>query len=119
MDRRVDPPRARRCIRGRVGEGPISADYVLRLGKTSWTLSFELAARLSIWGPPFAGEAFVDQGIVAFTIPIGDRSAARTPPRIWWPEFEATFLPAEPLAITLAGGLVAEGTGAPVHAARA
>lgn len=90
----------------------IGAAYVLRLGKTSWTLSFELAARLSIWGPPFAGEAFVDLGIVAFTIPIGDRSAARTPPRIWWPEFEATFLPAEPLAITLAGGLVAEGTGA-------
>lgn len=90
----------------------IGAAYVLRLGALSWRLSFELAASLSIWGPPFAGEVFVDLGIVAFTIPIGDQSAARIPPRIWWPEFETTFLPEEPLAITLAGGLVAERTGA-------
>jgi len=89
----------------------IGAAYVLRIGSVSCRLSFELAAILKIWGPPFAGEAYVDLGIVAFTIPIGDQSAPRQPPRIWWPEFETTFLPEEPLSITLASGLVAERTG--------
>ena len=89
----------------------IGAAYVLRIGSLSCRLSFELAAMLKIWGPPFAGEAHVDLGIVAFTIPIGDQSASRQPPRIWWPTFEATFLPEEPLSITLASGLVAERDG--------
>lgn len=89
----------------------IGAAFVLRLGSIAHTLSFELAARLTIWGPPFAGEAYVDLGIVAFTVPIGDRSASRHPERIWWPDFEKAFLPPSPLAIAIAAGLVEERTG--------
>ena len=49
----------------------IGAAYGLRIGSIACTLSFELAASLTIWGPPFAGEAYVDLGIFAVTIPIG------------------------------------------------
>jgi hypothetical protein len=89
----------------------IGASYAFRLGAASFTLSFELAANLTIWGPPFAGEVHVDLGIVAFTVPIGDRSASRQPERIWWPDFDKAFLPPAPLAIAIAAGLIEERTG--------
>lgn len=90
----------------------IGAAYVLRLGSIACTLSFELAASLTIWGPPFAGEAYVDLGIFAVTIPIGDRAAPRQPEKIWWKDFEQTFLPPSPVAIAIAAGLVEEHGGA-------
>ena len=89
----------------------IGAAYVLRIGSIACTLSFELAASLTIWGPPFAGEAYVDLGIFAVTIPIGDRAAPRQPEKIWWPDFAAAFLPPAPLAIAIAAGLVEERSG--------
>jgi hypothetical protein len=90
----------------------IGASYTMRLGSISWTLSFELAANLTIWGPPFAGEVYIDIGIVAFTVPIGDRTASREAPAMEWSQFEDAFLPPEPLAIFIAAGLVEERTGA-------
>ncbi len=89
----------------------IGAAFVLRLGSLSATLSFELGALLRIWGPPFAGEAYVDLGIVAFTVPIGDRKAARTPPKLYWDEFSKQFLPPKPLGIAIVSGLIEEREG--------
>jgi hypothetical protein len=91
----------------------IGAAFVLRIGSIAFTLSFELAANLRIWGPPFAGEAYIDLGIVAFTVPLGDRATPRVAPAISWPEFRETFLPPEPLAIAVVAGLVAEIAGKP------
>jgi hypothetical protein len=92
----------------------IGASYTFRIGEIVCTLSFELAARLTLWGPPFAGEAFVDLGIVAFTLPIGDRTAARTAEPLTWPEFAGKFLagvdksnPA-PLDIAITSGMIYE-----------
>jgi hypothetical protein len=89
----------------------IGAALVLRLGGLSSVLSFELGATLTIWGPPFAGEAYIDLGIVAFTVPLGDRAAPRTAPPIDWPEFERTFLPPEWIGVSIAAGLVEDRTG--------
>ena len=89
----------------------IGAAFVLRVGSLSSTLSFELGAMLRIWGPPFAGEAYVDLGIVAFTVPIGDRKAARTPPKLYWDEFAKQFLPPKPLGIAIIAGLIEEREG--------
>ena len=86
----------------------IGAAYVLRIGSLACTISVELSASLTIWGPPFAGEAYVDIGIFAVTIPIGDRAAPRKPERIWWTDFEQAFLPPAPVAIAIAAGLVEE-----------
>jgi len=86
----------------------IGAAFVLHIFDIAWTLSFEISAMLRIWGPPFAGEAYVDLGIVAFTVPIGDRSASREPLRLNWAAFKTQFLPEKPLRITITSGMVEE-----------
>jgi hypothetical protein len=54
--------------------------------------SFEMSAELHIWGPPFAGEAYVDWTIFSFTIPFGNHS--RKPrAEITWEEFSIGFIP--------------------------
>lgn len=54
--------------------------------------SFEMSAELHIWGPPFAGEAYVDWTIFSFTIPFGNHS--RKPrAEITWEEFSLGFIP--------------------------
>jgi hypothetical protein len=89
----------------------IGAAFVLRIGDLAWRLSFEIGAMLRIWGPPFAGEAYVDLGIVAFTVPIGDRSASREPQTLDWDAFKTQFLPEKPLRITITSGMVQEHDG--------
>jgi hypothetical protein len=90
----------------------IGAAFVLRIGSLSATLSFELSALLRIWGPPFAGEAYVDLGIVAFTVPLGNRAAPRTPLKLYWPEFATQFLPPKPLGVSIVAGVIEERKGA-------
>ena len=89
----------------------IGAAIVFHVFDIAFTLSFEIGAMLRIWGPPFAGEAYVDLGIVAFTVPIGDRSASRELKSLDWDEFKAHFLPEQPLRITIISGLVEERKG--------
>lgn len=89
----------------------IGAAFVLRIGSIKITLSFELQALLRIWGPPFAGEAYVNLGIVAFTIPIGDRTAPRKVPILPMQDFKDHFLPERPLSIAITAGLIEEQTG--------
>src|SRR6185295_854632 len=45
--------------------------------------SLEMSAELHIWGPPFAGEAYVDWTIFSFTIPFGDTSKQK-PELLTW-----------------------------------
>ena len=54
--------------------------------------SFEMGAELHIWGPPFAGEAYVDWTIFSFTIPFGDHSR-KEPKKLQWDEFATGFIP--------------------------
>lgn len=54
--------------------------------------SFEMGAELHIWGPPFAGEAYVDWTIFSFTIPFGDHSK-KAPKKLLWEEFATGFIP--------------------------
>ncbi|WP_374172949.1 DUF6603 domain-containing protein [Flavobacterium tructae] len=54
--------------------------------------SFEMGAQLHIWGPPFAGEAYVDWVIFSFTIPFGD-SSKEQPKKLKWEEFSTGFIP--------------------------
>jgi hypothetical protein len=54
--------------------------------------SLEMGAQLHIWGPPFAGEAYVDWTIFSFTIPFGDHSAI-APAKLTWEKFSIGFIP--------------------------
>ena len=104
-----------------IGWAPLhyEADMGVRIGASiraprrlpAWSLSFEIGATLRIWGPPFAGEAYINLGIIAFTVPIGDRSAPQGPKELTWPEFKTAFLPPAPLTATITGGLIREHTG--------
>lgn len=52
----------------------------------------EMGAQLHIWGPPFAGEAYVDWKIFSFTIPFGD-AAKKKNEKMDWPGFKQQFIP--------------------------
>ena len=52
----------------------------------------EIGAQLTIWGPPFAGEAKVSWIVYKFTIPFG-ASKRELPPPLKWIEFQETFVP--------------------------
>jgi len=54
--------------------------------------SFEMGAELHIWGPPFAGEAYVDWTIFSFTIPFGNHSK-NAPAMLTWEKFSIGFVP--------------------------
>jgi hypothetical protein len=91
----------------------IGASFTLRVGEIASTISFQIGASLSIWGPEFAGEAYIDLGIVAFTVQIGAANVPRTPPPLTWNEFSGRFIPQidnrpAPLNITITGGLLRE-----------
>ncbi len=91
----------------------IGASYTLRLGELSSTLSFQIGASLSIWGPEFAGRARIDLGIISFTVPIGAANVPPTAPPLQWQEFSGQFIPQidkkpAPLSIAITGGMLRE-----------
>ena len=91
----------------------IGASFTLRMGEIASTISFQIGASLSIWGPEFAGEAYIDLGIAAFTVQIGAANVPRTPPPLKWNEFSGRFIPQikdkpAPLNVTVTGGLLRE-----------
>ncbi len=74
--------------------------------------SLEMTAQLHIWGPPFAGEAYVDWTIFSFTIPFGDH-AKKAPEKLTWSEFSSGFVPQkkvgtgpDPINVTISNGLI-------------
>jgi hypothetical protein len=90
----------------------IGASYTARVGEITEVISFQLGASLSIWGPEFAGIAYIDLGIAAFTVHIG-ADTSRTPEPLKWHEFCGRFIPhvdknAAPLSVTVTGGLLRE-----------
>jgi hypothetical protein len=91
----------------------IGAAISFQIFDITCTLSFEIGALLTIWGPPFAGEAYVDLGIVAFTVPLGNRNASRTAEKLDWEKFAAQFLPPDKLGISIKTGLIEERKGKP------
>lgn len=91
----------------------IGASFTLCIGEITVTISFQLGASLSIWGPEFAGEAHIDLGIASFTVPIGAANQPRTVPPLKWTDFSGKFIPRidkkpAPLGIAIAGGLLRE-----------
>jgi hypothetical protein len=56
------------------------------------SFKFEVDARLHIWGPPFAGTAYVSIWIISFTVAFGDQSEAQPAP-LTWDQFQKAFLP--------------------------
>ena len=97
----------------------IGAAFTFRLGDLTTRLKFELGAQLRLWGPPFAGEAKVSLGIISFTVPLGDRRAARSAPPLTWKEFADRFLPRadndaerhRPLSVAVTAGMISERSG--------
>jgi len=74
--------------------------------------NFEMSAQLHIWGPPFAGEIYVDWTIFSFTIPFGDHSK-KEPEKLKWDKFCGSFVPQkkvgtgpDPINITISNGLI-------------
>lgn len=78
--------------------------------------SLEMGAELHIWGPPFAGEVYVDWTIFSFTIPFGS-SKKQLPAPLSWKEFTGSFIPekkqensnvaeTQPLETRISGGVI-------------
>lgn len=72
------------------------------------TISFDIGAALHIWGPEFSGTAYVDLGIVDFTVEFGSGASQEVKP-IDYDEFKKTFLPSANVAgVSVAAGLLKE-----------
>jgi hypothetical protein len=72
----------------------IGASYTTsKFGSTS-TITVQVGVSLSLWGPPFAGRAYVDLYVISFTIlfPAGQGRKGGAG-RISWNEFKGSFLP--------------------------
>lgn len=70
----------------------VKIDANIDMGLFTVHFKLEMGAELHIWGPPFAGEAFVDWSIFSFTIPFGSATKV-TPAKLSWPEFKQQFIP--------------------------
>jgi hypothetical protein len=57
------------------------------------TVSVELAADLTVWGPPFSGIAHVKWLVISFDVAFGDRYEKDPEPIKEWTGFQAAFLP--------------------------
>lgn len=56
-----------------------------------FTIHADVGASLSLWGPPFGGQADVDLDVTSFTISFG--ASQRPPVPVSWSELRANFLP--------------------------
>lgn len=71
----------------------LSIEYHGSILGISVTISLELGAALSIWGPDFTGTATIDVEGIGFTLNFGD-AAPGGPTPLLWPQFQSSFLPA-------------------------
>jgi len=69
----------------------VGAQVTIDLLFTSVTISVQVGAELTLHGPPFGGEAWIDLDVVSFTIPFGSSTPDRTP--LTWAQFKTAFLP--------------------------
>ncbi|PSL34906.1 DUF6603 domain-containing protein [Chitinophaga ginsengisoli] len=70
----------------------VKIDAYIDMGLFTVHFKLEMGAELHIWGPPFAGEAFVDWSVFSFTIPFGS-AAKKKPEKLDWPAFKQQFIP--------------------------
>jgi hypothetical protein len=90
----------------------VGASYKLNLAFTVKTVSVELGATLSLWGPPTAGTVSIDWYIISFSISFGSGSPSSTGTVLDWDGF-ATLLPggnSATSASTQAGAAASAGT---------
>jgi hypothetical protein len=86
----------------------IEADIKILFINVHFKLS--MGAEIHIWGPPFAGEIYVDWTIFSFTIPFGSND--KNPPEaLKWDEFATKFIPQKdnadhPLDTRIAAGII-------------
>jgi hypothetical protein len=73
------------------------------------TISLNVRANLSIWGPPFAGRARFEVGPISIEIRFGDGSCPK-PKTLTWPEFQKSLLPAKEkvCSISISDGLLSK-----------
>jgi hypothetical protein len=90
------------------GEASVSVGASYPFEFFGWhTVSVELTADLTIWGPPFSGIAHVQWYIISFDVAFGDR--AKTPPKaVKWPDFRRSFLPDRMYTVAAQAGKVAQ-----------
>jgi hypothetical protein len=67
----------------------VGVSYRLDLGFTSVTLSVELGATLSLWGPPTGGVANIDWYIISFSVGFGAGEASPDDLTLDWKGFSA------------------------------
>lgn len=70
----------------------VKIDAHIDMGLFTVHFKLEMGAELHIWGPPFAGEAYVDWSIFSFTIPFGS-AAKKEAQKLDWPGFKQQFIP--------------------------
>ena len=85
----------------------IRASARIDLWLTETTISLNIGASLSIWGPPFAGRAKFKIGPISVTIKFGDSSDPKPKP-LSWSQFQKSLLPAteEVCSISISDGLL-------------
>jgi hypothetical protein len=86
----------------------LGASYKTDLLFTTVTLSIELGATLTVWGPPMGGTAYINWSVISFSIGFGAAPPA-SPQWLAWANaastgFAQTLLPHEPDAATQAAG---------------
>jgi hypothetical protein len=85
----------------------IRASAKINLWLTETTISVNVGASLSIWGPPFAGRAKFEVGLISIEIAFGDGSYPK-PKALSWSEFQKSLLPAQEkvCSISISDGLI-------------
>jgi len=61
----------------------IGASYRLHLLFTTVTVSVELGAELTVWGPPTGGKVHVSWSVISFTVSFGADQSDKPPPLDW------------------------------------
>lgn len=64
----------------------------LNLGLLATNLSYQFGVALQLYGPPFGGVAYVNLGVISFSISFGAETPVPPAP-LKWDEFATTFLP--------------------------
>lgn len=79
----------------------------INLGFTSIHKTFkaDLGVGLHLWGPDFAGKAYIDWYIISFSISFGS-SSSKDPEPIDWDTFKSSFLPETICSVAANSGLL-------------
>lgn len=82
----------------------IGASYTFTVFGYQKTITADVGASLSIWGPDFSGIATVDLWIISFDVEFGASQNVQ-PQAISYSEFSSSFLPENPVSINTMSGI--------------